>query len=99
MSEEEYQIMMKSATLCTLGLALAMALNPGASMAQSHCRGLAQDKCSTSVACQWREAAEAGTLSKKGTPRKTAQRAHCRLDVRAASKLAKEITDQRQAKN
>ena len=87
-----------SASLCTLSLALAMSISPGASLAQSHCKGLAQSQCSSSAACQWREALAEGSLTKKGTPRKRAQRAHCRLDVKAAGKLAQEIHAAREAK-
>ena len=79
---------MKEASLCTLALALSMSLNPGAARAASHCKGLTQQPCSTATACQWREEAKAGTPTKAGTPRKRSAKAHCRLDVKAAAKLA-----------
>lgn len=88
MPAKEYHQMLKSASLCTLSLALAMALNPGATMAQSHCKGLEQKACSPSIACQWREMVKEGEPTKAGTPRKRSQKAHCRLDIKAAAKIA-----------
>jgi hypothetical protein len=75
-------------SLCTLSTALAMMLYPGATMSQSHCRGLEQSKCSPNKACRWVEAKQAGEPTKAGKPRKLAQRAHCRIDLKAAAAIA-----------
>ena len=74
---------MKEATLCTLALGLAMSLNPGVTYSQTHCKGLTQERCSPSAACKWVEA-------RPGGMNKSPRRAHCRLDTKAAARIAAE---------
>lgn len=88
LTDEEYNMMLKNASICTLGLALTMVLNPGITWAQSHCKGLAQAECNAGAACRWAPAREAGALGKSGKPYKTSAKAHCRLDVKAAGEIA-----------
>lgn len=88
---------MKQHTLCTLSLALAMSLAPGATFAQSHCKGIAESACSASTACRWQPERKVGDLTKAGKPAKTGAAAHCRLDVKAAAAIAAKINSERQA--
>lgn len=85
---------MKKHSVCTLSLALAMACTPYLAEAASHCKGLEEAVCGKMAACKWMPEAKAGDPTKAGTPRKNAMRAHCRLDVRAAAKLAADIAAQ-----
>jgi len=88
--------MNKTMDVCTASLALALALQPWhITSAKSHCAGLAEAVCGTTAACKWQQAANAGDTTKAGTPRKNSMKAHCRLDVAQASKLASEITSKR----
>lgn len=82
--EKEFESMVKNASICTLGLALALATNAipySVVSAASHCKGLAETDCRQSAACKWLpERPAAMGVSKR--------KAHCRLDVKAAAELA-----------
>lgn len=79
----------RNLSVCTLGLALAMSLNPGLAKAASHCKGLEQQVCGTTAACRWNPARVAGDKSPRtGLEYKRSAKAHCRLDVKAAGELA-----------
>lgn len=85
--EEDLTDMLKNSSVCTLGLALAAMLNPGISLAQSHCKGLEEALCKQTQACRWQAEAKAGDKTRAGTERKRSTRAHCRLDIRRASEI------------
>jgi hypothetical protein len=79
---------MKKHSVCTLSLALAMSLSPQLAKAASHCKGLEETICGNTAACRW--------VAKREPAFGVSQRkAHCRLDVSAASKLAAGIAAQR----
>lgn len=72
---------MQKHSVCTLSLALALALAPRHADAASHCKGLAETVCGNMAACKWiAERQPAFGVSKR--------KAHCRLDVAAAAALA-----------
>jgi hypothetical protein len=82
---------MKHHSVCTLGLALALASHPGLAQAASHCKGLTEAICGTTAACRWNSERKVGDMTKAGKPAKTDARAHCRLDVAAAAKIAADM--------
>lgn len=50
------------------------------SYAQSACKGIEQQACSTNAACEWRPALVKGeTVTKAGQPSKVSRKAHCSL--------------------
>ena len=87
---------MKQHSICTLGLALALALQPSAIQAATHCKGLSEQVCGSTAACRWMPERKVGDLTKRGAPAKTAAKAHCRLDVKAAAEIAAKIAKQSQ---
>ena len=81
----------RTISACTAGLALALAMQPWhIATAASHCKALTEAVCGTTAACRW-IAAKAPAFGV------SARKAHCRLDVTAASKLAAEIAAQRRS--
>ena len=79
---------MQKHSICTLSLALAMALSPHAANAASHCKGLEETLCGSMTACKWiAERQPAFGISKR--------KAHCRLDVAAAGRLAADVAKTR----
>lgn len=78
-------------SVCTLSLALAMALQPHTiAHAASHCKGLEEAVCNKMTACRWNpELRSTKWFDKSGAAQ--VRKAHCRLDVAAAAKLAAEI--------
>lgn len=83
---------MKTHSICTLGLALALATQgPGFAQAASHCKGLAEAICGTTAACRW-------NAERPGAMNKSPRKAHCRLDVGAAAKIAAKIAGETQTK-
>ena len=83
---------MQKHSICTLAAALTLAMHGGYAHAASHCQGLEEQVCGSTVACRWAAAAKAGDPTKAGTPRKRDVKAHCRLDIKAAAKLAADIS-------
>lgn len=86
-TDEEFESMIRSASACTLGLALALATNAipfRVVSAASHCKGLAQVECGTATACKW-------SPERPATDKSTKRKAHCRLDVKAAGEIAAKI--------
>lgn len=74
--------MNRNISICTASLALALALQPWhIATAASHCKGLQEQVCGSTSACKWVAKREPAMGV---SPRK----AHCRLDVAAAAKIA-----------
>lgn len=74
----------RSASLCTLSAALALAcgLAPTASFGASPCKGLDEAACTAHKACRWQPARE-------GAMNKSPRRAYCRLDMAKVNDILK----------
>ena len=82
---------MKNISTCTAAAAIMLAIHPGlARAAASHCKGLEEQVCGSTVACKWaQERKSTKWFDKAGNPQTT--KAHCRLDMAKAATIAAEI--------
>lgn len=88
---------LKNVSICTAAAAIMLGMAPGhLAHAASHCKGLQEAICGSTVACRWQPERKVGDKTKAGHPAKTGQSAHCRLDLKAAALLAAKIAVEQQ---
>lgn len=84
--------MTRNTSICTASLALALALQPWhIATAASHCKGLAEAICGNTSACKWQPKVESKRW-RDADGKAQVRKAHCRLDVAAAAKIAAGIS-------